>query len=733
MRPFIAIDRYGASHSWPMQRQYAQFFWRTLYVLVIIAALLNSANALESGPCGKDDCSISVTQIGPNTERVNITRPVVTQPLFDYKSIVLMSGDQIGIDAGGCVQTGGVGSTWKRYVNPSGPNSSRLYFGSMEIPGALSTMRFSVILGRTITLPVINPTTLVLHYADDHYSDNGYYSHDNGTGNQCAGPDGGPAHVTLTITHAVTPPPPPPPPVCAALSSSLRWDLVTAFASDNPSSYDDNCLSLNPHWSWQTPGVANVPDFARDQSSQITGTDNSATCSAKSGGRDGHVNWIDVTYTGKLQWDGHDRHYPFGDDDYNVKLFGPMVPGTIFMAGGTEENPDNIKGEFDSDETIDHFDQSPWWKMFHEAVDADGFNTRGVGTRAGTLIDGHDAIMTGLMGLDTFHEDNKSEIHPIHVLAIRIAEVPEPTDDAWAVFVRNSGNEGYCGNNQHYVSRTSIAIRIPRPPTVLPSATASFAEPGNLIFKHNAPNIGKPFDFVLNTIPGGDAVVTFFLNTPTQKSFQFGELHITWSPRPVASAPPLVGFAPPTNSLPLANTTSAVSAAQTADEEDGPEESAEERALFFALSPAERDAIDAMINAALPSTQLDSEPARAAVIVGSAEPPLEAQVVFEGPGERVEEIRDASFGAVCAVTGGVTPQSPLLCLATTKVPGDLNGDREVDKDDLDILLRSLNQSVDESACGTRCDLDGDGIITILDARKLKHLCTRHGCATAAPE
>jgi Dockerin type I domain len=716
---------------WPVQHQYrfGRLAWCALYVFVSITILLStSTNALESGKCGKDDCSISVTQTGPNTERVNITRPVVTQPFFDYKSIVVVSGDQIGIDAGGCVQTGGVGNTWKRYVNPSGPNSSRLYFGSIEIPGVLTKTRFSAILGQTITVPVISPTTLILHYADDHYSDNGYYSHDNGTQNQCAGPDGGAAHVTLTIMHAITPPPPPPPPACAQLSSSLPWDLATAFAPDDPSSYDDNCLPLNPRWLWQRPDVANVPEFTKDQSSQITGTDNSATCRAKSGGRDGHVNWIDVTYTGKVQWDGHDRHYPFGDDDYNVKLFGPTAPRTIFMAGGTEANPDNIKGEFDSDETIDNFDQSPWWKMFHNAVDADGFNTRGIGTRAGALIDGHDAVMTGLMGLDTFHEDNKSEIHPVHALAIRIAEVPDRTDDAWAVFVRNSGNEGYCGNNQHYVSRTSIAIRIPRPPELPPSATADFAA-GNLVFKHNAPNLGKPFDYVLNTIPGGDAVVTFFLNTPTQKSFLYGELHLRWSVP--GAPPPAVAFAPTTNGPAL--TTSAVTAAQTAGEEDGPEESAEERALFFALSPAERDAIDAQINAALAPRQLDSEPARMAVIVGPPEPTNEGQVVFEGPDERVEEIQDISFGALCAVTGGVTPQSPLLCEATTKVPGDLDGDRDVDQDDLNILLRGLNQSASESACGTRCDLDGDGRITIHDARRLKLLCTRPRCAIAPIE
>ncbi|MGD8568086.1 MAG: carboxypeptidase regulatory-like domain-containing protein [Gammaproteobacteria bacterium] len=63
------------------------------------------------------------------------------------------------------------------------------------------------------------------------------------------------------------------------------------------------------------------------------------------------------------------------------------------------------------------------------------------------------------------------------------------------------------------------------------------------------------------------------------------------------------------------------------------------------------------------------------------------------------------------------------------VPGDFDGDGDVDRDDLNILLQDRNSPVDESACGTACDLDGDGLITVLDARKLFLMCTRPRCAT----
>jgi hypothetical protein len=68
-------------------------------------------------------------------------------------------------------------------------------------------------------------------------------------------------------------------------------------------------------------------------------------------------------------------------------------------------------------------------------------------------------------------------------------------------------------------------------------------------------------------------------------------------------------------------------------------------------------------------------------------------------------------------------------LSAPPAAGDLNGDRTVDSNDLDILLGSRNKPVSQSLCGRPCDLDGDGVITALDVRKLTLLCTRPRCAT----
>jgi hypothetical protein len=124
-----------------------------------------------------------------------ITEPVVTAPQTTY-SFSFLPGDHVVVNAGGCVQTGGSGLTWKRYVDPASDND--LYHGLITIPGATgSLVRLVDMVGRQYVVGG-RGGSLVLGYEDDGYSDNGYYSHDNGTGNQCLNSVNAYVHIVIS-------------------------------------------------------------------------------------------------------------------------------------------------------------------------------------------------------------------------------------------------------------------------------------------------------------------------------------------------------------------------------------------------------------------------------------------------------------------------------------------------------------------------------------------------------
>src|SRR5256885_12486833 len=87
--------------------------WSSLVGAALILLSGSGFALISPGPV-ENDCSIAVTSLAPLTEVVDITQPVVTHPFFNYG--IIDPGDKITIDAGGCVQTGGKGLTWKRYV-----------------------------------------------------------------------------------------------------------------------------------------------------------------------------------------------------------------------------------------------------------------------------------------------------------------------------------------------------------------------------------------------------------------------------------------------------------------------------------------------------------------------------------------------------------------------------------------------------------------------------------------
>lgn len=108
----------------------------------------------------------------------------MTQQFTKYPEVVIGQGDVVDIMAVGCVQTGGKGLTWKRYVDPSGPNSDRLYHGLIWLRVDPTTQfpvqRFPRNGSKEFQIPKGIHAELWLGYEDDQFDDNGYMKPDPG-------------------------------------------------------------------------------------------------------------------------------------------------------------------------------------------------------------------------------------------------------------------------------------------------------------------------------------------------------------------------------------------------------------------------------------------------------------------------------------------------------------------------------------------------------------------------
>lgn len=90
--------------------------------------------------------------------------------------------------------------------------------------------------------------------------------------------------------------------------------------------------------------------------------------------------------------------------------------------------------------------------------------------------------------------------------------------------------------------------------------------------------------------------------------------------------------------------------------------------------------------------------------------------------------------ATSRVVARIPIGTPTLAIALTAMPlpqrvlGDVVRDNAVDRRDIDVLRADLGKTVGEAVCGIACDLDADGSITVLDARRMATLCTTTNCA-----
>jgi len=179
--------------------------------LVLMSAVSARSQVLED----ERGQSVDFKQDG-NKFIYTIYSPHVHTPRTNYKNIRFQPGDRVTVQGSGCVQTGGIGDTWKRYVDPFAPDALHLYHGLVGMPYLTRSyvdsltvsglVRIQRLIGKTYVIPPdrgdsSEPYYLRLGYEDTDYSDNGYDRHDNGTGGQCYRTVG--AKVIVTITRDV--------------------------------------------------------------------------------------------------------------------------------------------------------------------------------------------------------------------------------------------------------------------------------------------------------------------------------------------------------------------------------------------------------------------------------------------------------------------------------------------------------------------------------------------------
>lgn len=218
----------------------------------------------------------------------------------------------------------------------------------------------------------------------------------------------------------------------------------------------------------------------------------------------GHVNWYASNYTGQIYWAGQST----ADRDYNINIVPPNKSGLTTTSGTT------IHSEADARETTDNF-TVPWWVNFRNASDS---------TKR-TMINGKQAIIGGLMGIDCEH-DCQAELHPVWFIAIHIKD--DPLDDVWAIYMRNWGNEGFCSRYCHHMlfngnrSTASLPWR--------PGATSVSLAAGTIFRSNNSSIYGW-----WSSSPNQKVDLTFQLPSPSDHGRVHGELHLRWSGANVAA------------------------------------------------------------------------------------------------------------------------------------------------------------------------------------------------------
>lgn len=467
-----------------------------------------------------------------------IDRPNVKQAQTTYPSITFSKGDLVSVFSGGCVQTGGSGLTWKRYVKPVARDQStdNRYFGQISIPGfgGLRPIRDAVLAGGISINQDPGSTPLTLGYVDDDHSDNGYWGRDDGWWEQCR--DLTDAFVVVAIQHN-----------CDGPNSSC----IHGLAMDKViTRRDPNNFPVNPDWVWTAlvgsdPSLGDVCSwsvktlgFPRDNAelclTAAIQKDINSTCDAKGateGRNSGHVNIIDtpITYNASTWLDS--VNFPlFEDDDYTFDtlaqnlILAPKPHNQLSHSLWVKDQKQDPQVEFSDSETLGGFNAVPWWSAFdhaafHQLLSSDS-------AAAKKFFGNHEVVIVGILGFDCAHSCN-TELHPALAFFVHNVEESSNDNDVWEFFVRNSGNEGFCGSQIHFINTTQISVLLQNP-----YASDVSNLPAKTILATTLSSGFSPKVSVVEDPGKRGAIATFSLPSPDTLGVVYGELHLKWTPKP---------------------------------------------------------------------------------------------------------------------------------------------------------------------------------------------------------
>lgn len=373
-------------------------------------------------------------------DQFEIAKPDVSHPRVVRSDITFQPGDEVIVQAGGCVNVGG--GDLRDYVAPKGKKSDRLYHGRINIPGATAGfVRIGTVLDRPLHVNMLpphraGPLALEIGYEAEDYSRNSY--------DGCSEP----AWIRIERTPQVASEPAGNPAPSAPLD--LSWHSI-----------DDNYLPVNPDWYYheKTRKFPNshvmCNDFANGSwvhSPRCTEWDTDVDeagfphvwCGMVlthmfSGAIRGHANWASAYFDARVYYETKtlDGDYDFGiDTDEHAVAAGNDLYKNL--------NRRVIHGEFSSHEVTGHMrrrcgEGATWWERFRCADH----------TRSGPahLVNGRRAKIIGLLNFDNEHfgsEGAHTELHPIYLFAVLTEE--DAATQTWSFFARDSGDQGGCSH-----------------------------------------------------------------------------------------------------------------------------------------------------------------------------------------------------------------------------------------------------------------------------------------------